>query len=91
MNVPSREALLDIEWLIHTHAAEGYEAVEAPTASVDDARFERVSEPRGRPPPIARAPSVPQWELSFELGRRPPSQLRNRQRDTRERLRPAVQ
>ena len=27
MNVPSREALLDIEWLIHTHAAEGYEAL----------------------------------------------------------------
>ena len=27
MNVPSRETLLDIEWLIHTHTAEGYEAL----------------------------------------------------------------
>lgn len=27
MNVPPREALLDIEWLVRTHAAEGYEAL----------------------------------------------------------------
>lgn len=27
MNVPSRDSLLDIEWLIHTHETEGYEAL----------------------------------------------------------------